>query len=280
MLKSALLRTSAVLKGLLLVFACLSSVRSLEYYTEKPDFMQTCRINEPEFVKCSTSSIQKLMDQLGKGIPEIMEVIGTFDPLKLKPIQFAQDNQGAVTLHANLTEMVATGLSKLVIKESKVSKKDYSWETKIYIPKLRLEGQYKMAGRILLIPLNGAGHMFIEIEKLNILMRTKTRLYEKGGFTFYNVTKIRMDLAPGGLKTNFENIFNGNSKEVERSTNLFFNENWRDFFEALRPLVTETVETTLLDILQKVFHLIPANFFVEDIPTSEQLYAKKKEKKE
>ncbi|XP_054726326.1 uncharacterized protein LOC129236131 [Anastrepha obliqua] len=276
MFNNGFTRSAAVLKGLLVVLACVSGAQCLDYYTEKPSYMQTCRINDPEFVKCSTTSIQKLMDQLGKGIPEVNAVIGPFDPLKVKEIQFAQDNQGAVTLHANLTEMVAIGLSKLVIKESKVSKKDYSWETKIYIPKLRLEGQYKMAGKILLIPLNGAGHMFIEIEKLNILMRTKTRLYEKGDFTFYNVTKIRMDLTPGGVKTNFENIFNGNSKEVERSTNLFFNENWREFFEALRPLITETVETTLLDILQKIFHLIPANFFVEDIPKSTELYAKGK----
>ncbi|XP_067619302.1 protein takeout [Eurosta solidaginis] len=269
---------SPVLKGLLIVvLACVTGVCSLDYYAEKPSYLQTCRINDPEFVKCSTASIQKLMDQLSIGIPEITEVIGPFDPLKTKEIQFAQDNQGAVQLRANLTNMIATGLSKLVIKESRVSKKDYSWETKIYIPKLRLDGHYKMAGKILLIPLNGAGRMFIEIDKLNILMRTKTRLYEKGGFTFYNVTKIRIDLNPGGVKTNFENIFNGNSKEVERSTNLFFNENWRDFFEALRPLVTKTVETTLLDILQKLFNLIPANFFVEDIPTSEQLYGKKKE---
>ncbi|CAD6994672.1 unnamed protein product [Ceratitis capitata] len=270
------LRTLAAFKGLLIVCACAGVVHSLEYYTEKPSYMQTCRINEPEFVKCSTSSIQKLMEQLSIGIPEVTEVIGTFDPLKVKDIQFSQDNQGAVQLRANLTDVVATGLSKLIIKESKVSKKDYSWETKVYIPKLRLEGQYKMAGKILLIPLNGAGHMFIEIDKLNILMRTKTRLYEKGGFTFYNVTKVRMELTPGGVKTNFENIFNGNSKEVERSTNLFFNENWREFFEALRPLVTETVETTLLEILQMVFHLIPANFFVEDIPTSTELYGKGK----
>ncbi|XP_050317409.1 uncharacterized protein LOC126751295 [Bactrocera neohumeralis] len=270
--------TLAAMKGLLIVFACVSVAHCVEFYTEKPSYMQTCRINDPEFVKCSTSSIQKLMTQLGKGIPEVEEVIGTFDPLKVKEIQFAQDNQGAVQLHANLTEMVATGLSSMIIKESKVSKKDYSWETKVFIPKLRLEGQYKMSGKILLIPLNGAGHMFIEIENLNLLMRTKTRLYEKGGFTFYNITKLRMDLNPGGVKTNFENIFNGNSKEVERSTNLFFNENWREFFEALRPLITETVETTMLEILQKVFHLIPANFFVEDIPTSTELYKKGKKK--
>lgn len=77
------------------------------------------------------------------------------------------------------------------------------------------------------------------------------------------------------LRTNFENIFNGQSKEVERSTNEFFNENWRDFYEALKPIINETVETILYDVMHKVFELIPANFFVEDIPTSEQLYGTK-----
>lgn len=107
-------------------------------------------------------------------------------------------------------------------------------------------------------------------------MHTKTRLYEKGGFTFYNVTTVRVDLDLTGVKTGFENIFNGNSKEVEQSTNEFFNENWRDFFEALRPLITETVERILLKLLRVTFHFIPANFLVEDIPTSEQLYTKAK----
>lgn len=48
---------------------------------------------------------------------------------------------------------------------SRVSKKDFGWLTKLFFPKFKLEGQYKMDGRILLLPLNGEGHMVIEIGK-------------------------------------------------------------------------------------------------------------------
>lgn len=117
--------------------------------------------------------------------------------------------------------------------------------------------------------------IYILAENLDIKLYTKTHLYEKGGFTFDNVTAVHVDLNMTRVRTNFENIFNGQSKEVERSTNEFFNENWRDFYEALKPIIIETVETILYDIMHKVFELIPANFFVEDIPTSEQLYGTK-----
>ncbi|XP_037950945.1 protein takeout-like [Teleopsis dalmanni] len=208
-------------------------------------------------------------------LPELKEEFGSLDPMKLDQLLFKQDNNEAVTIRANLTNLLVRGLKELKIKESRVSKKDFSWETKIFIPHFRIDGNYKMEGRILLIPLSGNGKMFIELENLDIIMHTKTRLFERGNFTFYNVTNIRVDLNLGGLKTYFDNLFNGRSLEVERSTNQFFNKKWPEFFEALRPLISETVERVLFDILHKVFDIIPANFFVEDIPTSKELYKKK-----
>jgi len=112
-------------------------------------------------------------------------------------------------------------------------------------------------------------------DDLDILMTTKTRLYEKGGYTFYNVTSVKVKVDVGKVRTRMDNLFNGHSKEVEDSTNQFFNDNWKDVFEALRPLVVETVERTLLDLLHKTFALFPASFFVEDIPTSLTLYGRK-----
>ncbi|XP_070137589.1 protein takeout isoform X2 [Drosophila bipectinata] len=159
----------------------------------------------------------------------------------------------------------------------RVSKKDFGWQTKLFLPKMRLDGRYDMAGRILLIPLSGSGKIFIEIDDMDILLITKTRLYEKGGFTFDNVTSVRVQqLNLTRVRTYLDNLFNGRSKEVERSTNEFFNENWRDFYEALKPLIIETVENILYDVMSTVFHLIPANFFVEDIPTPQQLYGPRK----
>ncbi|XP_034660714.1 uncharacterized protein LOC117896484 [Drosophila subobscura] len=245
------------------------------FYTEKPSYIESCRIYEPAFTNCSTRSIQRFMNQVIKGIPEIDESFGPIDPMKQDQLVFQQDNSDIATISANLTDMLIRGFGKMVIKESKVSKKDFSWLTKIYLPTMRLDCKYQMIGRILLVPLRGGGDMFLEIDDLNILMSTKTHLYEKGGYTFYNVTSTRVKLDVGKVKTHMGNLFNGQSKEVERGTNQFFNDNWRDLFEALRPLVAETVERTLLKLLQKLFNLIPANFFVEDIPNSLTLYGRK-----
>ncbi|EDV30410.1 uncharacterized protein Dana_GF23275 [Drosophila ananassae] len=264
----------------IIVILCLNGVAlvsAVAFYTEKPDFLPSCRIYEPGFTKCSTNSIQKLLDQLNIGIPEVVERFGPFDPMKVRDIVFKQDNNEVATIRANLTELVVKGFSKTNVKESRVSKKDFGWQTKLFLPKMRLDGKYDMAGRILLIPLSGSGKIFIEIDDMDILLLTKTRLYEKGGFTFDNVTSVRVQqLKLTKVRTYLDNLFNGRSKEVERSTNQFFNENWRDFYEALKPLIIETVENILYDVMSTVFHLIPANFFVEDIPTPQQLYGPKK----
>ncbi|KAM8704962.1 hypothetical protein ACLKA7_009423 [Drosophila subpalustris] len=248
------------------------NVVAVEYYTEKPSFLPSCRIYEPGFTKCSTNSIQRLIDQLNIGIPEIVEKFGPLDPLHVKDIIFKQDNNEVATLRANLSQVVVSGFSQTKIKESRVSKKDFNWHTKIFLPKLRLNAKYKMVGRVLLIPLNGTGNILIEIENLDILVLTKTKLYEKGGFTFDNITAVQVRLNMSRAITRLDNLFNGQSPEVEISTNQFFNDNWRDFYEALKPVVVDTVEKILLDVMSAIFHLIPANFFIEDIPTPQQFY--------
>ncbi|XP_062123280.1 uncharacterized protein LOC133836706 [Drosophila sulfurigaster albostrigata] len=260
--------------GLFAIFLC-NEVVGVEYFTEKPSFLPSCRIKDPEFTTCSTNSIQKLIDQMNIGIPELLNTFGPLDPMRIRDIIFKQDNNNVATLNCNLTDVHIKGYSKMKIKESRVSKKDFSWQTKIFLPKTRMESKYKMEGRILVIPLSGSGNMVMEVENLNVIMLAKTHLYEKGGFTFYNITSIKTKLNMTRIYTNMDNLFNGRDKEIERSTNEFFNENWREVYEAFRPLITETVETVLMELLSSVFSLIPANYFIEDIPTPKQLYGDK-----
>ncbi|XP_037825567.1 protein takeout-like [Lucilia sericata] len=263
------------LLGLVYFLSFLNSSESFEYFKEQPSFLKPCKIYQPGFTACSTENTQRLLAELGKGVPEVNEIIGSIDPIKLQQIHFKQDNTEAASLRADLSDLTATGIKDVVIKESKVSKKDFSWLTKIFMPKFKLEGHYKMDGRVLLLPLNGEGHFVIEIDGMDIIMRTKTNLIEKGGFTFYNITSIQVDLEISKLHTQFDDLFGGNNKEVERSTNESFNKNWKEFFEALRPLINEMVERVLFDILHPVFLIIPANFMIEDIPSPEKFYGSK-----
>lgn len=52
--------------------------------------------------------------------------------------------------------------------QNRVSAEDYSWETQLFLPKIRIEGNYHMQGRILVIPLNGHGKCWFEPSKLHI----------------------------------------------------------------------------------------------------------------
>lgn len=63
---------------------------------------------------------------------------------------------------------------------------------------------------------------------------------------------------------------------IEDSTNKFFNDNWKMLADALYTVITQTIEDILLDVLKKIFHYIPANFFIEDIPTPAELYCRQK----
>uniref|UniRef100_A0A1B0G190 Hemolymph juvenile hormone binding protein n=1 Tax=Glossina morsitans morsitans TaxID=37546 RepID=A0A1B0G190_GLOMM len=218
---------------------------AFDYFREKPSYVKSCKIYEPEFTKCSTESIQMLITQVAKGIPELEGIVRRLDPFIIDDIDFNQANTEAANLYAHLTNLTATGLSKLQIKESRVSKRDFGWLTTILVPKLRLEGHYQLNGRVLVLTLQGEGHMFIEIDDLAIVMRTKTKLIEKDGFTFYNITDLRAEIEIGNLRTQFDDLFGGNNKEIEKSTNESFNKNWQEFFEALRPLINETVERIL-----------------------------------
>jgi len=94
----------------------------------------------------------------------------------------------------------------------RVFKKDYSWKTTFTLPEMKLQADYSLFGRILLIPLNGKGQVFLDAENMTVTMHTKTRLYSKGGFTFYNVTSLHVDFKMDGLKSYFSNLFNGNKQ--------------------------------------------------------------------
>lgn len=115
-------------------------------------WLKTCEFSDPDFIKCSTTSVQALFDNLVKGI-EGVEGLDSIEPMKIERIKILQ-GEGPVSVNASLTKVRVQGFSKVKVTENQVSSKDYGWVTTIKLPKMRLEGNYHMQGRILVIPLN------------------------------------------------------------------------------------------------------------------------------
>ncbi|XP_055904953.1 protein takeout isoform X2 [Eupeodes corollae] len=245
-----------------------------ERFLTDQHYIKQCRVTDKDFLNCSTQSIQQLFDKLGTGIPGL-DSIKSFDPFYLNRIKINQGNSQAINLKVELSNIKILGFGRTNVIESIVYPKDFSWKTTFMLPVMKLIGDYSLFGRILLIPLNGKGKVLLDAENMTVIMSSKTHLYEKGGYTFYNVTNVRVDFRLDGLKSHFSNLFNGN-KILEDSTNKFFNDNWKMLADALYTVITQTIEDILLDVLKKIFHYIPANFFVADIPTPAELYGGQK----
>lgn len=93
-----------------------------------------------------------MFDHLLRGIDGV-EGLDTIDPMHIDRIRILQ-GEGPVSVNASLSKVKVTGFSKVKVIENQVSNKDFSWITTIKLPKMRLEGNYHMMGRILVIPLN------------------------------------------------------------------------------------------------------------------------------
>uniref|UniRef100_A0A1A9W9I5 Uncharacterized protein n=1 Tax=Glossina brevipalpis TaxID=37001 RepID=A0A1A9W9I5_9MUSC len=260
-------------KIFLLSFGLISVVKtsnSFDYFKEKPSFLQACSLSQEDLTKCSTAAVQKLLNEVIKGVPEFKDVIGSLDPFVLNDLTFKQDNTEAANIQIGFSTLVIRDLSKLQVIESRVNRNDFSFLMKLHLPQLRLTGQYKLDGRILLLSLKARGEMSMELEDVNITALIKTHLFTRDDQTFYNVTEVKTDTNIGNLKTNFNNLFDGRSKDLEQSILITINENWREFFEVLRSNINEIIDQITFDLLHKICLFIPAKYFLDDIPTPEK----------
>jgi Haemolymph juvenile hormone binding protein (JHBP) len=82
-----------------------------------------------------------------------IEGLDSVEPILLDKIQILQGD-GPVSLDASLSKLKIFGMSKAEFVQNQLNFTDYTWLTKLKIPKLRLEADYRMKGQILVIPLN------------------------------------------------------------------------------------------------------------------------------
>ncbi|KAK9881031.1 hypothetical protein WA026_014374 [Henosepilachna vigintioctopunctata] len=233
-----------------------------DFYRTQPDFVRTCLKNDPGFINCSTHAVQVLFNKIPEGLPEIG--LPPLDPLKLDRLTVLQGAGGPVTVNASLTNVTVRGFGKTEVQYNSVDPKTYDFLTKLHLDRLRLEGNYELLGRILVIPLRGKGNCWFDAKNISIVAKSDVKMTKREGFHFYNITGIHVDFDIQGLKLHMGNLFDG-IKALEESTNAYLNANWKPVAESLNPILTKTVEDIMIGILRTVFDNLPADFFLADI---------------
>ncbi|KAH8267795.1 circadian clock-controlled protein daywake [Drosophila bipectinata] len=247
-----------VSRFLTIILVFVSAGEASKYLAEKPDFLTPCVEGDNP---CLTSNFQSFFRQWKDGIPG-NNAVGSFDPLYIKRVKFSQDANNAIAINADLKEVYVAGAGQAIVKEA--SYNNYVAKALITVPKLRFNFDYKVKGHVVALNLNGHGSGYFESENALIYleMAVKPRTSPEGIFADVQSVKVSFrEIKQFRIK--LENLFGGN-KDLEDTAHTLFNENWRDFYEVLRPAVEQTVSGVLLDRFKKTFNFVPATYLIKD----------------
>ncbi|XP_012156183.1 protein takeout [Ceratitis capitata] len=236
-----------------------------EYLREKPSFLQQCHLHDQINGKCLANVFENLFTEWRNGVPGL-KGLSSLDPFHVKRVRLSQQTPGLADIKAELTNMVAHGMSGTRVLKTAVNDKDYTIEFKLHTPSVRAEGDYQVNGRILILNLNSVGKMSSTVENLEYRISCKANLKKIDGQYFFDLISAtsRIDKI-GNFKIHFTNLFSGN-RELENSAHELFNTNWREIFEIMRPAFGQTINTIVLNRYKKILSYVPANYFLDDLP--------------
>lgn len=126
------------------------------------------------------------------------------------------------------------------------------------VPKLTLYGDYKINGRVLVLPIQGDGKSTLVFEDVDINVKFKPKLIEKRGKTYMQIdsSSFSLDFNMRNMQLQFTNLFNGD-KALGDNMNVFLNENWRDIMKELNPAIVYAIEEVIKSIVNRIFNKVP-----------------------
>lgn len=87
-------------------------------------------------------------------------------------------------------------------------------------------------------------------------MKVLTKKVIKQDKVYMQIDKSRLTYTTERVSFDFSNLFNGN-KVLSETTNRFFNDNWKQIHEELRPKFYEAIASIYESLINKVFAMIP-----------------------
>lgn len=124
------------------------------------------------------------------------------------------------------------------------------------IPKISINGNYKINGKILVLPIQGDGKSELDIENMDLIVKFKPKVITKNGKKYIQTDKFNLSFTTTRLRLNFDNLFNGD-KILGDNMNSFLNENWQDILGELKPSISYAMEKILESIVNRIFAKVP-----------------------
>ncbi|CAG9861419.1 unnamed protein product [Phyllotreta striolata] len=223
-----------------------------------PSFIKVCHQSDANLPTCIKKSVEELRPLLVKGIPDLD--IPSVEPLNISEVVIDQGS-GSVSLRSVYKNIQVHGPSKFVIKDIKVDLEKDKMRIKLWLPELEVTCNYSIDGKILMMPISGAGKSTAKYSNIEATITLRAERVKKGEEIYYNVTDFYVNFDIGDAKIHLDDLFNGD-KDLGEAMNVFLNDNWRQIASEIKPVLEDNIAMIFKKFANKIFHKYPRNVLI------------------
>jgi len=191
---------------------------------------------------------------MSTGIPEINVPI--LDPMSVDAMNLIQ---GQFT--STFSQIQVRGLSKMITKSVTANADDMTMKVRLSFPELRITGQYKLSGKIFLLPVEGSGTFWNVLNDVSVESNSKLIMKGSAPNQILQVSDQNLNLAVGKMRMRLNNLFNGDPILGE-TINAFLNENSQEVFNEVKPEISKQVGQLVVKVMNDALGALPAEKFL------------------
>ncbi|XP_036343134.1 protein takeout-like isoform X2 [Rhagoletis pomonella] len=182
------------------------------------------------------------------------------DPLDAGTFTLKQGADNPVNIDLTFIKNKITGVAHAQAYKVRGFGKDLAkkHELRFKVPVASLIGDYKIQGRVLILPISGSGKNNITMLNADFVLQWVGVPVEKDGATYMKTDKFRAIVKPNKVIFDFQNLFNGD-KALGDNMNLFLNENWKEIYQEVEATFSKEISRLMGNVVDAVFSKTPYN---------------------
>jgi hypothetical protein len=218
-----------------------------------PSSFKKCHKSDPHFDDCLVVNIEGAIRSLKNGAPELG--LDSFEPLLISSLIIGEGS-GPVNVQQNFKNVKLHGLTGSIVSKHKARLDENILYAESVTPMLRLEADYDMKGRVLLLPIYGEGPCNVTLVNTKINHTLYGEPFERKGRTFLKFVNYTVTLRPDKVQFHFANLFNGDDR-LGDEINRVMNDNWDVVFTDVREGYEKSFGLIFKDLANRVFTRVP-----------------------
>ncbi|KAJ1520443.1 hypothetical protein ONE63_003574 [Megalurothrips usitatus] len=241
-----------------LVMLCLAAASNAATTKTLPYTWKKCAKTDPAFRECFREAIEVAVRELSR---KGAKGFGVFpiDPLFLSRVDLERGrDDSAVAIDLHFRDVNFHGLKNTkVLDVVKADISNYHFKMFVQVAKgVTLKGQYKMDGKVLVLPITGEGKCEISLENITAHIELRGNEVIKDGQKYGYMADWKFLLDTTRLRMSFDNRLNSN-KQLGKQMDSFLNDNWNEIWQELRDDIQEAFSSAFREIFNRIFTKIP-----------------------